>query len=132
MELILNDGELLCNKCNGTGLKPHDQNLCYENSVEAVPFCTKCNGSGKVDWITNAMGEGKLNEIYSSTNGSLYLNSINSNFLDYSDITFELKGKEMLRISESGFYIEGRKVNDDNSVFEGFKKFLHEATYKYK
>jgi len=40
--MILNDGEVICDKCNDIG---YIKNLC-----------PKCMGKGKLDWVTNAMG----------------------------------------------------------------------------
>ena len=44
--MILNEGEVICDKCNGTGGQTHTfSGICY-----------KCLGKGKLDWVTNAMG----------------------------------------------------------------------------
>lgn len=37
---MLNEGEVLCDKCNG-----HND-----------WWCPKCQGKGKLDWVSNAMG----------------------------------------------------------------------------
>jgi len=42
--MILNEGEVICDQCNGTGL------------WEKVHQCYKCLGRGKLDWVTNVMG----------------------------------------------------------------------------
>ena len=48
-ELIIEDGELICDKCDGTGgISINDQ---------LAKTCPKCHGTKKVDWIQNAMGE---------------------------------------------------------------------------
>lgn len=52
-EVILNDGELICDQCNGSGVGEIDKNSNYI----ITPFCQKCRGKGKVDWISNATGE---------------------------------------------------------------------------
>ncbi len=39
----LEEHEMLCSRCDGSGVEPDD-----------VFRCTKCYGVGKVDWITNA------------------------------------------------------------------------------
>jgi hypothetical protein len=44
---MLNEGEVICDKCNGTGL------------WEKVHQCYKCLGKGKLDWVTNVMGRRK-------------------------------------------------------------------------
>jgi len=45
----LDPGEMICNKCNGTGW------LTGKNEWEYT--CDKCRGDGKVDWISNIMGK---------------------------------------------------------------------------
>lgn len=42
--MILNEGEVKCDQCDGTGL------------WKKVHQCYKCLGKGKLDWVTNAMG----------------------------------------------------------------------------
>jgi len=45
---MLNEGELICDECEGTG---------YSRKVNIICFkCPKCDGKGKLDWVTNAMG----------------------------------------------------------------------------
>jgi len=39
---MLNEGEVICDECNGTGFRKGHQ-------------CYKCLGKGKLDWISNAM-----------------------------------------------------------------------------
>ena len=43
--MILNEGEVICDKCNGTGFWEKNGLQCY-----------KCLGKGKLDWVTNVMG----------------------------------------------------------------------------
>ena len=43
----LNEGEVICDECNGTGVLFH--------TISGL--CSKCNGKGKLDWVTNAMGK---------------------------------------------------------------------------
>jgi DnaJ-class molecular chaperone len=42
-------GEVICNECNGTGLKT-DRTTYYQK-------CSKCYGTGKLDWIENIVGK---------------------------------------------------------------------------
>jgi DnaJ-class molecular chaperone len=42
--MILNEGEVICDKCNGAGTIWHGFT------------CQNCYGTGKLDWVTNAMG----------------------------------------------------------------------------
>jgi len=37
----LNEGEIICDRCNGTGNEP------------GKIICSKCRGEGKIDWIDN-------------------------------------------------------------------------------
>lgn len=46
----LKEGEVLCDKCNGTGLEPDRQNRPLRVR------CPKCRGVKKVDWISNIIG----------------------------------------------------------------------------
>jgi hypothetical protein len=133
MDIILNDGESICKKCNGTGQHfisvsgaPYHNN--HSPVYGTVNVCSKCKGFGKVDWITNAMGEGKnVNNLHthslpSHTHGSLAY-SLPSEF------TFNVGGKEMLKISDDGFYANGNKLTDDKNVYERFHKFLKASGY---
>jgi len=45
--MILNEGEVICDKCNRTGVLSHT----FDG------LCSKCHGKGSIDWVTNAMGE---------------------------------------------------------------------------
>lgn len=42
--MILNEGEVVCDECNGKG------------NEGTLWTCAKCDGKGKLDWVTNAMG----------------------------------------------------------------------------
>ena len=50
----LKPGEVICNECNGTGLKT---NQVYHP-------CPKCYGTGKLDWIENIVGRNMDYEIW--------------------------------------------------------------------
>ena len=143
IEINLNDGEFKCGKCKGNGkylvssvseLSAHQHNHSINHNhgtssyaVETV--CSKCNGIGKVDWITNAMGEGKnLNNLHthsfpSHTHGNFSLAS------QQNDISFYSGGKEMLKIADDGFYADGNKITDDKDVYKRFHKFLKSSGY---
>jgi len=54
MTLVLNEGEVICPKCNGSGLC--DNNYIPDVPVFGVYTCFKCNGKGKLDWIENIKG----------------------------------------------------------------------------
>lgn len=57
----IEEGEEICSKCDGTGVIPST-----ENPSELASVCWKCNGNGKVDWITNAMGQPRQSNYSSS------------------------------------------------------------------
>ena len=49
-KLELLEGEMICPKCNGTGV--------YYNKYDISTFtCSKCLGEGKLDWIENIVGK---------------------------------------------------------------------------
>lgn len=50
-ELKLEEGEVICVKCDGEG------NIYNSRSdfLALDTICPKCNGEGKVDWVTNAI-----------------------------------------------------------------------------
>jgi hypothetical protein len=50
-DIVLNEGEMICDKCEGTGKESNTS-----ASTLYSRFCKKCLGSGKVDWVDNAMG----------------------------------------------------------------------------
>lgn len=142
MNIVLNDDELICKKCKGTGKylssasaenpqhnhTPHHNHSYSSYAVETA--CSKCNGRGKVDWITNAMGEGKnLSNIHthslpSHTHGNMAICTTPA-----SGINFYAGGKEVLTISDDGFYVNGNKLPDDKDVYERFHKFLKDSGY---
>ena len=49
MKIDLKPGEVICDKCNGTGY--------YIEDMESFshPWCPKCHGAKKVDWVSNAI-----------------------------------------------------------------------------
>jgi len=50
-EIVLKDGEELCDKCEGSGLEPQDGPQPWYRAN-----CSKCQGEKKVDWISNITG----------------------------------------------------------------------------
>ena len=48
----LQEDELVCDKCNGTGCIPSEL-----NPNELASLCPKCQGDGYVDWISNITGK---------------------------------------------------------------------------
>jgi len=132
--MSLNPGEHQCPKCSGKGKyseahshshgyssQPHHSNAGVSESYAVETVCTRCHGSGKLDWITNAMGEGKSPFLHHAVNPLLSANN--------NDITFYSNGKTMLEVKSDGFYVQGRKIKDDQKVYDRFNKFLRGNGY---
>jgi hypothetical protein len=66
-DVILQDGEMICDKCEGTG----------ETGTSWVS-CGKCLGMGKVDWIENAMGGKKPPDLTFFASSSGFSNMVNT------------------------------------------------------
>ena len=49
----LNEGEIFCDKCNGTGYKKD----AILSNLNFDIYCNKCLGEGKLDWIENIVGK---------------------------------------------------------------------------
>jgi hypothetical protein len=52
--IILNEGEVLCNRCHGEGLIMKF-NIKLKTTKE-MWTCKKCAGDGKLSWLDNMMG----------------------------------------------------------------------------
>jgi hypothetical protein len=65
--MVLNEGEVICDKCNGTG-------FWEENGLRGHQ-CYKCLGKGKLDWVTNVMGGHKPFVAHWGTSGSPSISS---------------------------------------------------------
>ncbi|MCF8019901.1 MAG: hypothetical protein K9L62_10920 [Vallitaleaceae bacterium] len=67
-ELIhLNEGEMICDKCEGVGVIPPKVQL---NQLQMM--CQKCQGTGKVDWIENIVDKVKTKADMFSSNRYYY------------------------------------------------------------
>lgn len=54
-EVVLNEGEELCHRCDGYGEEKFNPNF-----IPQFPFtCTVCHGTGKLDWIEKVVGKKK-------------------------------------------------------------------------
>jgi hypothetical protein len=62
----LEDGDVICKSCNGTGIEEikneyveyYDRGFVHKvPSLSSIVFCKKCLGSGKLDWIENVTGK---------------------------------------------------------------------------
>ena len=51
-KLHLEEWEMLCNECNGSGDDP--------SSKTFTTVCPKCRGTGKVDWLENILGKKRI------------------------------------------------------------------------
>jgi RecJ-like exonuclease len=98
----VNDGEVKCSKCNGTG-----DNISHEP-------CDKCLGSGKLDWVSNAM-----------TSANKFIAGSFSAINPCSDIIFYTKDQtEALKICDN---VKGKKIVNDKQVYDGFIDFLRDS-----
>jgi len=52
-KMKLEEGEMICDKCNGTGT---NLDQTFGDDLRHS-WCNKCHGRRKVDWITNIIGE---------------------------------------------------------------------------
>ena len=50
---MLNEGEVICDKCKGSGYS-------REYGLLRGLKCDKCQGKGKLDWVSNAMGSSDI------------------------------------------------------------------------
>jgi len=57
-EKDLNEGEVICNKCEGSGTWPPK---FLDITSPSWVRCPKCHGDGKLNWIYNATGKPKIN-----------------------------------------------------------------------
>ena len=63
-EINEEEGEILCDKCEGKGSTPSSQ-----NARTMAAMCSKCQGRGKVDWISHITGVPEV-IFYSSSSGT--------------------------------------------------------------
>ena len=58
-KIKLEEGEVICDKCNGTGEKTYE-------GWGGLP-CDRCLGHGKLDWIENMMGKKRDRQVLDGT-----------------------------------------------------------------
>ena len=92
-ELVLEEYEIVCDKCSGEGTIP----------VEGTRFCTncpKCLGDGKIDWIENIVGKRRVKDI---------LDEIASAMAEElaKEIDKEIM-KELMKENENAIYLKKR------------------------
>jgi len=51
LKLELNNGETICNVCNGVGYSK------YHERAKEYRWCDKCKGTGKLTWIEEILGK---------------------------------------------------------------------------
>jgi len=73
----LNEGEMICNKCEGMGTLPSEQD---PNTMAKI--CKKCFGHGKVDWLENILGKKAIQSNSSSGWGASSSSGIPQETLD--------------------------------------------------
>lgn len=81
VDLKLEEGEIICDKCSGYGSYPLPHKL---KNNELSGLCPKCWGNKKVDWIENAMGVQKPDLSFFDSSASISSSSITSDSLDSS------------------------------------------------
>ena len=81
--LKLEEGEMICDKCEGKG--------CISSKIDPTTMassCQKCQGTGKVDWIENIVGKkpemqfGSSSTSSMSSGGTFAVSPGMNNFLD--------------------------------------------------
>jgi len=96
-KIKLKEGEVICDKCNGTGGEYQDPNVGPKMSNYFIK-CDKCYGSGKLDWIENIVGKkDRYKRIYSA---DLFEQEYH-NFTASNEITKELSKKLADKIDKS-------------------------------
>jgi len=81
-ELNLEEGEVICSLCDGTGVTFITNDYWMEGEYE-VP-CYQCDGEGKTDWVTNIMGVPEPDYTCSSTSTSQSSNSVSATSISSS------------------------------------------------
>jgi hypothetical protein len=121
-ELVLNEGEMICDKCEGTG--EGDSNWSR---------CKKCLGAGKVDWIENAMGgkptkESNFISIDASSMYSSTLTISSAKDMKIGELTLDDYIKDVLakKMAEEIDKILLEQLANPNSKFEHIFKMMKE------
>jgi len=146
----LEEGEHVCSKCKGKGsfFASHSHSAPNHNHGYSSPpqhmwngesssyaieeICQRCNGTGKLDWISNAMGDAPNKSNVFSMSG--HTHSLATMPRANSNVSFYHSGTKMLEIKEDGIYIQDQKVEDGagkdkKKIYERFNKFLNRAGY---
>jgi len=91
-KIHLEEGEVMCSKCNGSGYTQDNSDFNRYN------ICNKCYGEGKLDWIDNILGK------IVSTTATFSVDTI-----DISTLSPQLKGnfhEEMIEVLTKQFVKE--------------------------
>ncbi len=111
MNIILEEGEIICPVCNGNG-----------NLKDSVYVCGKCDGSGKVDWVSNAITRNKKRSSLDRINVRMIVSHLKSlvndlQFEPVDDITMntlrEMMGNYLTTLKD-------RKAIDDYQISRPF------------
>ena len=100
----INPGEIICDKCNGTGLVDDPpKSFSITGHIPGDKYrCQKCKGTGKLDWIENIVGKNKIFEtgIYECKNKI----DLSDEFLNIPKIILN-PGKYYIETNNSGLKI---------------------------
>lgn len=107
-KLNLEEGEIICDKCNGRGVNP------IKNKFEFPIPCNKCQGLGKLDWIENIVG--KKSTTFGTTSNSTYSSISN---------TFNLQNSIMNDVSSA----IAKQI--DEEIIESLKSHIEQINIKY-
>lgn len=78
-ESDLEEGEVICNKCNGKRQIKTDKPKWWQlRLAEIESLCPKCFGDGKLDWIENAVGKKRPYWTHGSSGTSISSSSLSS------------------------------------------------------
>jgi hypothetical protein len=82
-QIILNDSEILCDKCKGERFFSNEvKNSLGETIAIDSYFCYECFGTGKLDWIETIIGKRPFRMFFkNSSNDTIYLNNIDMEIL---------------------------------------------------
>ncbi len=116
----LKEGEIICNKCNGSG------SLSSKINASTMAFtCKKCDGVGKLDWIENVIGK-KVPNMFDSSSTMTISGMKFSNYpikqKDLNKMSKRLADKIDKEILESFLLDSEQKTNKMKAAATVFKK----------
>jgi len=108
----LNEGEVCCDKCNGSGYIENNQKECRTFRI----ICDKCNGDGKLDWIENVLGKQNI-KVNIITNRTTY-------DVNIEDLGYTIKAGDQIELSD--IYCQ-KHINASESL----KELINMGVLKY-